>query len=756
MMKKYMILKILLSLILLMPVLGCATKATVKNASMADELPVITGITVEDNSLSVVSNKSFMYTIYAGNDPYKVTVDIPDMRAGAFTSKIVSSKSGISEIIPQQTDSPSPSVKLEITLQTPSSVVPLYKDNTLTIQIKPEEPVTLTQTKEAGEEKVEAKEMPGAGTAPDTEAVSQEEEPSPAAEPAHDAAESGREEVLSKATSIDRIELRKSTGGLKVLISGDGTMMPNVFPLDRRIVIDIPNVSMHASLPSSSVSPLKGIRVGRHKDKVRLVLDLQEKTAFDVASVGKTIEISLKNKELSTAPPAVPATPAEEKTANEPSPAAKETVSGEAAPAESAMNGAARGPEQETQPIGRYRGKKISLDFQDADVGPIFRLLADVNNYNLVLDPAVKGKITIKLMNVPWDQALDIILNQTHMSHRIEGNILWIAPVSVFDQIVSERAKSKETEEKAEPLVQEVIRVNYATAAEIQTAISNGKLLSPRGSITIDGRMNTLIVKDTQASIGRMKDLVAIMDVAKPQVMIEAKLVEVDTSYTQSLGIRWGGSFTSQTFPNNVGGNFSVNTPTVAAGPDTTNDGGALNLTLGHANSMSVNLSLSALETMSKSKTLSNPKVMTMDNEAATIQQGTTFFIPTVSQAGTQTQSQTATLSLQVTPKITPDGYVQLKVSATDNSLQPGTAGADAVVNTKSLTTQALVKNGETLVIGGIYRRDETESTSGVPGLSKIPLLGWLFKTREKTGPDIKELLIFITPMIVSQPAHPM
>ncbi|MDA8431707.1 MAG: type IV pilus secretin PilQ [Nitrospiraceae bacterium] len=417
------------------------------------------------------------------------------------------------------------------------------------------------------------------------------------------------------------------------------------------------------------------------------------------------------------------------------------------------MNEAAPSAAKENTREGRYSGKKISLDFQDAEVGPIFRLLADVNNYNLVLDPAVKGKITIKLMNVPWDQALDIILNQTHMSHRIEGNILWIAPVKVFDEIVSERMKSKETEEKAEPLVQEIIRVNYATASEIQSAISSGKLLSPRGSITIDGRMNTLIIKDTQGSIDKMKDLVAIMDVAKPQVMIEAKLVEVDTSYTESLGIRWGGSFTSQTFPNNVGGNFSVNTPTVAGGPSTTNPGGALNLTVGHANSLSVNLSLSALETMSKSKTLSNPKVLTMDNEAATIQQGTTFFIPTVSQAGTQTQSQTATLSLQVTPKITPDGYVQLKVSATDNSLQPGTAGANAVVNTKSLTTQALVKNGETLVIGGIYRLDETESTQGVPALSRIPIFGWLFKTREKTGPDIKELLIFITPTIVAQPA---
>jgi type IV pilus assembly protein PilQ len=179
-------------------------------------------------------------------------------------------------------------------------------------------------------------------------------------------------------------------------------------------------------------------------------------------------------------------------------------------------------------------------------------------------------------------------------------------------------------------------------------------------------------------------------------------------------------------------------------------------MNLGHANTFNISVSLSALESINKSKTLSNPKVLTMDNEAATIQQGTTFYIPTVSQAGTQTQSQTATLSLQVTPKITPDGYVQLKVVATDNSLQPGTAGAQAVVNTKSLTTQALVKAGETLVLGGIYRLDESETTSGVPVLSRIPGLGLLFKTKQQLGPTIKELLIFITPTIVNRPSEPM
>jgi len=200
-----------------------------------------------------------------------------------------------------------------------------------------------------------------------------------------------------------------------------------------------------------------------------------------------------------------------------------------------------------------------------------------------------------------------------------------------------------------------------------------------------------------------------------------------------------------------------VNTPPTTAGADVNRDGGAVNMTVGNANTLTVNLSLEALETLGKGKTLSNPKVLTVDNEAATIQQGSTFFIPTVSQSGTQTQQVQATLSLTVTPKITPDGYILLKVNATDNALVPnatvGTgSNSSPVVDTKSIATSALVKDGETLVLGGIYKTTMNETETGVPLLSKIPVLGWLFKTKHVDGPHVSELLIFITPIVVSRP----
>jgi type IV pilus assembly protein PilQ len=351
-------------------------------------------------------------------------------------------------------------------------------------------------------------------------------------------------------------------------------------------------------------------------------------------------------------------------------------------------------------------------------------------------------------MNVPWDQALDIILKSADLGYRIDGNVLWVAPVSTFDKLAAEKEKAKESEAKTAELVQEIIQINYAQADMISQAITDAKLLSPRGNITKDTRMNTLIIKDTQDSIDKVKELVKVMDVSKPQVMIEAKLVQVSNDYSESLGIRWGGAINSPSFPTPIGGSFSVNTPTDPAGSTVGVPGGALGLTVGHANTLKVDLSLSALESIGKSKTLSNPKILTMDNETATIQQGSTFYISTVSQAGTQTTAQTATLSLQVKPKITPDGYVQLSVTATDNSL---VSVNPPVVDTKSMTTQALVKNGETLVLGGIYTTTKTENEDSVPLLGRIPGLGWLFKTKSLVGPTTKELLIFITPTVISQ-----
>ncbi|MDP3260016.1 MAG: type IV pilus secretin PilQ, partial [Thermodesulfovibrionales bacterium] len=656
----------------------------------------------------------FKYTIYKPSDPYKAIVELPDVKLGIAAGKIKSEKAGITEIMPSQTDAP-PLTRLEILLSSPAGIVPVYKGTLLTLNIINLEEELKAKTTE------KAAETPKAEETKTTEIAKPEEKPSAPKE-------------LPPATSIVKVTVEKEQDVLKLIIKGNGSLTPNVFELDNRTVLDMPNVTLEAPLPKAQ-SPLKGIRSGKYKNKTRIVLDMKEKTSFAVTSREDSVIVAFQ-------------LPEKEKYA-------VKTSEGETKVADVEMKNSAASVEKPEE--GKYKGQKISLDFQDADIGPLFRLLADISGYNFVIDPSVKGKITLKLMNVPWEQALDIILQTFGLGKSVEGNIVWIAPITTFTKISEDKIKAKASEEIAEELMQEIIRINYAAAGDISGAIDKGKLLSSRGAVTIDNRMNTLIIKDTQKSINKIKELVKIMDVAKSQVMIEAKIVEVGSTYSESLGIRWGGNLGTASPRVGFGdiaintGTFSVNTPIVTAGSSTTNPGGVLGLSLGSANTIKVDLSLSALESIGKSRRLSNPKIMTMDNEAATIQQGVSIPVQTVSAEGTKTEYVNATLSLGVTPRITPDGYVQLKINATNNALGILTPQGYAI-ETKSVNTQALVKNGDTLVVGGIYTTNTTEGDTGIPLLSRIPILGWLFKTKTQTGPNVTELLIFITPTIVTKP----
>ena len=412
-----------------------------------------------------------------------------------------------------------------------------------------------------------------------------------------------------------------------------------------------------------------------------------------------------------------------------------------------------------------HPGQKISLDFENAQIVPIFMLLGQVGGYNMVVHPSVRGTITLKLKDVPWEQALDILLHTFGLGKRVKGNVMTIAPLSQFVKWDKEKEQLQEATQTSQALAQAVIKLNYASAADAAGYISNAKLLSPRGNITTDNRMNMLIIKDIPSQIKKIEKLITIIDVPKPQVMIEAQIVEVESDYTQNLGIRWGGtaSFADAGTANPQKFDFSVNSPVLAAGPSvaggtnlgatvttstTSTPAGVGLFTLGTANSISLNLSIEALEEIDKSKTLANPRVLTLDNESATIMSGQSIPVQTTTAAGTTTQFVNANLNLTVTPRITPDGYVLLKVNAANDTLGTLTPQGYAI-DKKNVTTQALVKNGETLVLGGIFKSSTNTSTSGIPILSKIPILGWLFKTRQISGPNKDELLILITPRIV-------
>ena len=417
-----------------------------------------------------------------------------------------------------------------------------------------------------------------------------------------------------------------------------------------------------------------------------------------------------------------------------------------------------------------YTGKKISLDVKDADITNIFRLLAEVSKLNIVVPEEVKGKITLRLIDVPWDQALDIILKTKGLGMIREGNVIRIAPVQKIAEEKKRLLEEKKAAVELEELTVKLIPVNYAKASEISPKVKG--LLSPRGSVTVDDRTNTLVIKDVADNIKEAEALIKKLDTPTPQVLIEARIVEASRTFARDLGIEWGVdmargtdkirqsalfgglSASGLTAPSNLGlnsnmgtSNFAVSLP-ASGGAGTL---GAVGFMFGKFtnNPVLLDLRLSAGEVDGLSKTISRPKIITLDNKEAKISQGKTIPYQTVSESGTQTQFIDATLDLTVTPHVTPDGRILLKIKVSKNSKGEDTA-AGPVILKKEASTEILLQDMETAVIGGIVETEKSDSVSGVPGVKDIPGLGWLFKKKSKSDTQT-ELLIFITPKILKE-----
>ncbi|MBI4817626.1 MAG: type IV pilus secretin PilQ [Deltaproteobacteria bacterium] len=422
----------------------------------------------------------------------------------------------------------------------------------------------------------------------------------------------------------------------------------------------------------------------------------------------------------------------------------------------------------------KYHGRRISLDLKDADVKNILRLLADVSKLNIVAADNVGGKVTLKLRNVPWDQALDIILQSKGLDKVRVGNIIRVAPIEMLEKEEQLRLARKEALEKLETTSVRLIPVNYASANEIMTQVRS--LLSQRGRVNVDARTNVLIVEDVQEVLIKAERLVRTLDTQTPQVLIEARVVEAGTSFSRSLGLQWGGTFvmapqfgneTGLTFPNSIriaggadeGGNtpvdgvnanngFAVNLP----GGGGAGAGGAIGFVFASAGgSALVSLRLSAAEATGKSRIISAPKIVTLDNKAATISSGEKIPITVVTANGPTTRFISADLKLEVTPHVTAEGSISMRILASKNEVSGRTdaLGVPGIL-TREAATEMLVRDGDTAVLGGIYRRTATESKNYVPWVGRIPVLGWLFKnTRQEDSRE--ELLIFVSPRIVNR-----
>jgi type IV pilus assembly protein PilQ len=415
----------------------------------------------------------------------------------------------------------------------------------------------------------------------------------------------------------------------------------------------------------------------------------------------------------------------------------------------------------------KYQGKPISLNFQDVPIRTVLQLIADFNNFNLVTTDSVAGNITLRLDGVPWEQALDTVLKVKGLDKRLDGNILLVAPAKEIAEREKQVLESKNQVAELAPLVTEYIQINYAKAGEIAALLSTDKtrLLSTRGAVSVDDRTNTLLVKDTAEVIDHIKKMLQVLDIAVKQVVIEARMVTIDDGVDEQLGVRWGVTKAEEngSISGSIEGNDSVAGGTVPTG-DNVSD--RLNVNLPVANAAGsiafqvakladgtlLDLELSALETENKAEIIASPRVTTANQKEAIIEQGTEFPSNTSSSSGATTvEWKKAVLSLKVTPHITPDNRVILDLTVTQDTLgkevKTGT-GTGTAINTQQISTQVLVDNGETLVLGGIYQQTIKKDVTKVPVLGDIPGVGVLFRSSSESNSK-RELLIFVTPKIV-------
>ncbi len=400
----------------------------------------------------------------------------------------------------------------------------------------------------------------------------------------------------------------------------------------------------------------------------------------------------------------------------------------------------------------RYTGQPLSLSLKDADVKDVLRLFHDISKLNIVVHPSVQGKVTIDLENVPWDQAMDIVLKNLALDYIYENNVIWIAPAAEISRKFADKQKLEEDKLNAEPPITVTKRLSYAKAEALKSILA--KFMSQKGEVITDKRMNTLIIREVPSKKDALLKLVDTLDSATPQVLIEARIVESTVSWRQQFGIAWGGGTSSTTvnnFPNNQSGwpnwgwgDFAVNVPPPASN-------GYIDLVFGNiAGTFNLDVRLSALENTGRGRVISAPKVMTADNEKASIESGRQIPVPIATADKVSVIYINATLKLDVTPHITADGNVNMDVNITNDAVdwQNQTAGQPPPIFKKEAKTNLKVRDGQTAVIGGIFITSEGVSQQGLPFLSKIPVLGWLFKNRIKNR-DNSELLIFLTPKII-------
>jgi type IV pilus assembly protein PilQ len=777
--------------------------------------------TERSTRLVLESTGPLAYT-YFSPDPLTLVVDIPDVDASRLPARTTVGTPEVEsvQVTPMARADGRNLARLEVRL---ASLVPyqIYsKDRALNLVFQRKEPVAVAEAPAAAEpaasapvETAEAPPVQEPPAAPPVQAAAPQTEPEPmvpVAPVTADAAEPDVAPPSQPATQVLSVTADNVDGRIEITVRADGRLDYQDFFLGNpdRLVLDLKGVVTRAprrvvEVQQGPVLKLRVAQFSASNPKVaRVVADLSSRAPYRIVDAADGLKIlfgegspaapaPLASRRpapapvappiaaLDVAPAAVVAAPPVAALARDPLPPPS-VVPPMAAPQDTGALGS--GSALEDRSIGvkkTYTGHPISMDFKDGDLQDIFRLFADISGLNVVVNPGVSGKVTLKLTEVPWDQALDLILKTNGLGYTLEDNVIRIARLSDLQK--EEQDKRKLEEEKALAGTLEVWRkpLSYAKASDLEPTIKKVSL-SARGSITLDTRTNTMIITDLPSNLEKARDLIADLDRATPQVEIEARIVVTTRNFTRDIGVQWGflsrqtptfGTTTGRDFPNAIilNGQGTPSTGGLPAdqgglasdeGIGTSGRGYAINLpasafnsslgiSLGNVlGSFNLDAALTALERQGRGRLLSTPKVTTQNNQEAEIKQGIQIPIQTIANNTVTVQFKDAVLTLKVTPQITSAGTVLLKVEVENNSPDfANRVNGIPPINTQSAKTNVLVADGATTVIGGIYQSNEQTALNQTPFFSRIPILGHLFRNKLVTSQN-NELLLFITPRI--------
>ena len=750
-----------------MPEIAQAVDA--QTAEAAKPLERVTVIDAGDRvRVEIDGGRAVAYTMTANEAPASVVIELPGVQKGAGLQRMDINKPPLLHMVPSEVSEPRAGVQLSFMLTTAVKPDIHAEGSKLVIDF---------QKAQAGMENADRAQAPLDGGA-SRAALTQGAAPSM--------------RTSDQAKVMSKVEVQRGDGEATVLILGDGEFTYDVRALKQdRLVVDLAHVASPLKFQILPVDHplLKQIRIGHHSDRVRLVFDLPQPVQYTVQAGKGQLAVRLTAGEAGRVEGGTATM--ESRSGDQPPVKRRDMEQGRVRVAKAGrvpfperlaqledklalgqMAPEVKESDDQLEPLGdrKFAGRRISLDFQQADIQNVFRLIAEVSGFNMVIGEGVKAKVTMRLLNVPWDQALDMLLKMNNLGKLRSGNIIWIDTLVNVTKQQDEEGKAKEAKIKAEDLITRVVYIRNVPAAEIQGSLK--QYLSPRGQLTVNTGGNALVVQDTVSRVAAFKELVDLLDIEVPQIQIEARIVQADTSYSRGLGVQWGvkdsnvsgndfrvfgnitGDFASAagTGSTTVNRNFMVNLPAAVSGLSSVP---AVGITLGKLGpGFGLDARLSAGEVLGLTKVIAAPKISTLDKRQAKISQGESIPFQTTSLQGTQTTFVDANLELTVTPQITSrdpneaSKQILMQVKATRNAVGARSNPAGPSIDKREATTQVLVRDGETAVIGGVFVDSQTNNVAGTPYLSRIPVLGWLFKNKSETVAK-QELLIFLTPFII-------